>query len=143
MKTVEKRSAGGVAYRDNERALEVALISTAREQRWQLPKGLIDPGETARDAAVREVREEAGIECEIVNEIEKIDYWYIERHSGEPERIHKTVFFFLMKYVSGDVADHDHEVHEARWFPIDEAVETLAFQSEKQILVMAKSMVSR
>jgi NADH pyrophosphatase NudC (nudix superfamily) len=63
--------------------------------------------------------------------------------SGERVRFHKFVHFYLMKYVSGDVADHDHEVSESRWVKIDDAIKMLAFKSEKETVEKAKILLSR
>jgi 8-oxo-dGTP pyrophosphatase MutT (NUDIX family) len=140
METVHRVSAGGVAYRVIDDRTEVALIKTASEGRWQLQKGLIDPGETPEGAAVREVREEAGITCEIVQSLEVIEYWFVAAFDGGPKkRYHKKVHFFLMEFFRGDVADHDHEVVEARWVEIGKAATLLAFDSEKKIVEMANS----
>lgn len=139
METVHQVSAGGVAYRLREDSIDVALIRTASEGRWQLPKGIIDPGETPASAALREVREEAGIACEIIEPLEVIEYWFAAAYDGGPKkRYHKKVHFFLMKFLSGDVADHDHEVVEARWVEIAEAEEMLAFDSEKNQVKMTR-----
>ncbi|MGH9947605.1 MAG: NUDIX hydrolase [Pyrinomonadaceae bacterium] len=134
MQTCEKISAGGVAYRMNGTEIEIALIKTSSEGRWQLPKGIIDPGETAEIAALREVREEAGIDCELLQPIDVIDYWFVDRHGVEPIKTHKFVHFFLMKYLSGNVADHDDEVVEARWSTPAEAAAMLEFEVERKIV---------
>jgi 8-oxo-dGTP diphosphatase len=142
MKTQERISAGGVAFRNDGEKTEIALIRTSKEGRWQLPKGIIDPGETPEQAALREVREEAGIDCEISEKVDSIDYWYVDRWRGEPVRVHKYVHFFLMKYASGDIADHDHEVDEVCWAGLDRAVDLLAFPAEKTVASKAKAMLS-
>lgn len=139
METRKQVSAGGAAFREIDGKFEVALVLMIPEMRWQLPKGIIDPGETPEQAALREVREEAGIECELIEPIETIEYWFVDSRSGTPIRIHKFVHFYLMRYVSGDVADHDHEVAEARWFRVDEAISTLAFDSEKSVVILGKA----
>lgn len=131
---VIQTSAGGVAYRTNENGIEIAIIQMLPELRWQLPKGIIDPGETPEIAALREVREEAGIECEMIAPIEKIEYWFSADREGVWTRIHKFVHFFLMEYRSGDVADHDHEVAEARWVTPEKALSMLAFASEREVM---------
>jgi 8-oxo-dGTP pyrophosphatase MutT (NUDIX family) len=139
--TVDQVSAGGVAFRRSGGRVEVVICNIMPERRWQLPKGLIDEGETVETAAVREVREEAGVDAEIVATLDKIEYWFIAHHTGERARYHKRVHFFLMNYLSGDVADHDHEVAEARWVPIDEAVEMLSFKSEREIVEAARRII--
>ena len=141
MKTRERVSAGGVAFRVSRGTTEIAIIRSARESRWQLPKGIIDPGETEEQAAIREVLEEAGIGCELLEKIGSVDYWYVDRWGSEPVRVHKYVHFHLMKYVSGDIADHDHEVDEVRWVLLEEAIGLLAFPAEKQIVQKARQMI--
>lgn len=139
METIHQVSAGGVAVRIVDERIEVALIKTASEGRWQLPKGLIDAGETPEIAALREVREEAGIACEIVEKLDVIEYWFSAAYGdGPPKRYHKQVHFFLMKFIDGDVADHDGEVLEARWVEINKADMMLSFDSERKIVVLAK-----
>ncbi|HEY0429624.1 MAG TPA: NUDIX hydrolase [Pyrinomonadaceae bacterium] len=140
--TVEQVSAGGVAFRQIDSNYEIALIAVAPSNRWQLPKGLVDEGETPEIAALREVREEAGIEADLVEKIETIEYWYVGDRRGERVRFHKFVHFFLMKYRAGDVADHDHEVLEARWVRLEEAVRMLAFKGEKDVARKASGLIA-
>ena len=141
--TLEQVSAGGVAFRMNEGKAEIAIVAMKPSRRWQLPKGIIDAGETEQQAALREVREEAGIECELVEKIETIEYWYVGDQKGGRVRYHKFVHFFLLKYLSGDVEDHDNEIDEARFVSIDEAVEMLAFKSEKETVKKAQSLIEK
>lgn len=137
VRTETQTSAGGAALRKTPQGLEVALISVGDPPRWQLPKGLVDPGETPEVAAVREVREEAGIDVSLSQLIDRVEYWYLSKHGNERIRYHKFVNFYLMRYESGEVSYHDKEVHEARWFPVDEAVRALAFRSEQGIVSKA------
>jgi ADP-ribose pyrophosphatase YjhB (NUDIX family) len=125
-------SAGGVAFRQRDGQIEVAIIQV--DDRWQLPKGLVDKGEAHETAALRE---EAGLETELLGLIDKVEYWYYSTRRGQRVRYHKLVYFYLLRYVSGDVSDHDQEVSEARWVGIDEAVEMLSFKSEKDIVQKA------
>jgi 8-oxo-dGTP pyrophosphatase MutT (NUDIX family) len=141
--TLEQISAGGVAFRLNDAQIEVAICAVKPSRRWQIPKGLIDAGERDEEAALREVREEAGIECELLEKIETVEYWYFAQHKGERVRYHKFVHFFLLRYLSGDTANHDHEIAEARFVPIGEAVEMLAFKSEKDVVKKAKDLIEK
>ena len=135
-------SAGGAAFRSpRPRVVEVALISVGDPPRWQLPKGLVDRGEVPEITAVREVREETGIDADVIEKIETVEYWYQSAASGQKVRYHKFVHFFLMRYLSGDVANHDHEVNEARWIEISEALGMIAFKSERGVLEKALSRI--
>ena len=142
VRTETQISAGGAVFRPGATGPEIALISVGKPARWQLPKGIIDKGERPEDAAVREVREEAGIDARIERLIEKVEYWYQAKEAGGRIRYHKFVYFFSMTYIGGDVADHDHEVNEARWFPAGEAVATLTFRSEREIVEKAVALAA-
>jgi 8-oxo-dGTP diphosphatase len=132
-------SSGGVAFRRNADAtIDVALILVGQRARWQLPKGTIESGEAPEAAALREVREETGLSTEIIEPLAVIEYWYVGDHSGRRTRFHKKVHFYLMRYLSGDVSDHDHEVLDARWMSIEEAIEKLAFKNERLVVKKAR-----
>jgi 8-oxo-dGTP pyrophosphatase MutT (NUDIX family) len=88
------------------------------------------------------VREETGIEGELLAPIETIEYWYVARGRGGRVRYHKFVQFFLFKDCSGDVSAHDHEVLEARWVRLPDAREMLAFPSERRVVEQAESMIA-
>ncbi|MCC9137286.1 NUDIX hydrolase [Pontibacter silvestris] len=139
---LEQVSAGGVAYRVGVSGIEVALISVGPQARWQLPKGLVDSGETPEVTAVREVREEAGIETDIIKKLETIEYWYIGNRGKQRVRFHKLVHFFLLRYMSGHTDQHDHEVNEARWVTTKEAKKMLAFKGERQVLEKAEKLIN-
>jgi 8-oxo-dGTP pyrophosphatase MutT (NUDIX family) len=141
IQTLEQVSAGGAAFRLSNSGYEIAIISVNPSRRWQLPKGLIDEGETPEIAALREVREEAGIETELLSKIETIEYWYVGDSRGERVRFHKSVHFFLLKYIEGNVENHDFEVAEARWVKAEEALKMLAFKSEREIVEMAIKLI--
>jgi 8-oxo-dGTP pyrophosphatase MutT (NUDIX family) len=141
--TLEQVSAGGVVYRTNDSAAEIVIVEMVPEMRWQLPKGIIDEGETIEQAALREVREESGIEAKLIAPIEMIEYWFFADRDGKRTRFHKFVHFFLMRFISGEVDDHDDEVAEARWVPIDEALRMLEFKSEREVVEKASAMIDK
>lgn len=141
VRQLEQVSAGGVVFRESGRIAEIAIVQMVPEMRWQLPKGIIDPGETIEAAALREVREESGIEAELIAPIDTIEYWFFADRDGERRRYHKFVHFFLMRYKAGDVGDHDDEVAESRWVTIDEALRLLEFKSERGVVGKASAMI--
>jgi 8-oxo-dGTP pyrophosphatase MutT (NUDIX family) len=134
-------SAGGVVFRGEKAGSEVVLVSVG-QNRWQLPKGLVEPGERAEAAAVREAREEAGVDSEVVQHIETIEYWYAGLEGGERVRFHKRVHFYLLRYLSGDTTSHDWEVNEARWVPIADAATQLTFDSERRVTERARELIA-
>ncbi len=135
-------SAGGVVYRRQGDQIEIALISVGPAPRWQLPKGMVMDGEGQEDAARREVREEAGLETEIVAPLDRVEYWFYATSRGRRVRIHKFVHFYLMRYRDGDVNDHDHEVNEARWVEIEHAQAMLAFDSDRKLVARAQELIA-
>lgn len=141
--TMDQISAGGVAFRRMGSEPEIVIVSMKPKLRWQLPKGIVDPGESPEVTAVREVREEAGIETERLGLIETIEYWYRSVKNGKPVRFHKFVHFYFMEYRSGDVVNHDHEVEEARWVSFEEALELLEFKSERDVVEKARQMIEK
>jgi 8-oxo-dGTP pyrophosphatase MutT (NUDIX family) len=100
-----------------------------------LPKGHLDGDETPEQAARREVGEEAGVTADLVDELGDVIYRYERRG----RRIAKTVRFFLFQYVSGSVDDHDHEIEEARWMPLEQAARELTYAGEREMVARALS----
>ncbi|HEX8747973.1 MAG TPA: NUDIX hydrolase [Pyrinomonadaceae bacterium] len=139
--TKEQVSAGGVVFRTRAGKLYVALISVGEQARWQLPKGIVEKNEPHEAAAMREVREETGLETEMVAPIDTVEYWYFSGSGEKRVRFHKFVHFFLLRYKSGRTTEHDSEVNEARWIEILKAEEMLAFASEKSIIARARQMI--
>jgi 8-oxo-dGTP pyrophosphatase MutT (NUDIX family) len=128
---VRERSAGGVLVREDR---VVVIVPTRRASDGSkvlaLPKGHIDPGESALQAAVREVREETGIVGEPVRELGEARYWY--RRDGQT--IPKSVSFYLFTYVEGHTDDHDDEVEEARWIALKDAQSELSHAAEREMV---------
>lgn len=143
LSTLDQRSAGGVVFRQGADTFEVVLISVGSPPRWQLPKGIVDPGETPEVTALREVQEEAGVEASLLEPLEPVEYWYVGHRGKQRVRFHKFVYFYLMEYRSGQLDDHDHEVNEARWVAIDEAQKMLAFKGERQAVAQAADYLAQ
>ena len=139
---VRQVSSGGVVYRRAAGGAEVAIVRVGPKRRWQLPKGIVEEGEHPEETAVREVREEAGVDARVAAPLDTIEYWYVgNERDGRRVRFHKFVHLFLLEYTSGDVGDHDYEVDEARWVPVREAAEMLAFESERKALSQAATLI--
>ena len=135
-------SAGCVVYRRSNGFVEVALIQPHDRKAWALPKGLIEPGEPAEQAAQRETREEAGLSGTIVTKIDTIKYSYMAKWEKPATRIFKIVTFYLLKFTDGDPSKHDREVDRVEWFPIDKAISTASYAQEKAILRKAKVLIA-
>lgn len=136
MKTRNEVSAGGVVYRRQGEEVQVVLASRRTrkgELAWGLPKGEIEPGEAPEAAAVREAREETGLEAEIEVPLGDIRYFYV----WEGLRVRKRVHFFLMRATGGDVSLHDDEMEDVRWFPLGEARRKAAYSGEREVLARA------
>jgi 8-oxo-dGTP pyrophosphatase MutT (NUDIX family) len=132
-------SAGGVVVRGDEVAVIVPFKPSPDGRRvLGLPKGHPEPGESLEEAAAREVREEAGVETELVEKLGDVRYWY----QRKGRKIRKTVSFFLFRYLSGDVADHDHEIEEASWMPLEQAAKELSFAGEREMVARALSRMA-
>ena len=128
-------------YRKHSDQIQIALIHV--RNRWGLPKGHVEEGERIEETALREVREETGLEGRVVKKLGDIRYAYRDKtKEGEPIRIYKRVHFYLLRYLKGDVRDHDHEVDEARWFPMDQVIKNLKFATERKMVHRALSILT-
>jgi 8-oxo-dGTP pyrophosphatase MutT (NUDIX family) len=132
---IREFSAGGVCVRRMRGRDYLAAVRVKDGSVLALPKGHIDPGETSAEAAAREVREEAGVDGALVEKLGDVRYWY--RRDGQ--RVMKNVAFFLFRYRSGSVEDHDHEVDSAEWVPLDEAPRLLSYHGERDMAEAALS----
>lgn len=104
-----------------------------------LPKGHLDGDETPEQAARREVAEETGVQADLLAELGDVRYQYDRRD----RRVDKVVRFYLFAYRSGDVADHDHEIEDARWVPLTRAARELTYPGEREMVERAVSRLSR
>jgi 8-oxo-dGTP pyrophosphatase MutT (NUDIX family) len=135
----EEFSAGGVVVDGDRVVVIVPVKRNANGQRvLGLPKGHLDGEETAEQAARREVAEEAGVQGELITDLGDVEYRYERRR----RRVAKRVRFFLYRYTSGDVADHDHEIEQARWMPLEDAVRALTYDGEREMVRRAMSYLT-
>jgi len=142
LRTSTATSAGGIVvrYESDQPWLVVGSRRRERDGRtWTLPKGTPNAGETREQTALREVREETGLEVRITGPLDSIEYWFVQ--SGT--RIHKTVHYFLMEPTGGDLASHDHEFDEVRWIGFDTAATMLTFETERDLVAKAARALTR
>jgi 8-oxo-dGTP pyrophosphatase MutT (NUDIX family) len=132
---IREFSAGGVCVRRMRGRDYVAAVRVKDGSVLALPKGHIDGEESSAEAAAREVREEAGVDGTLVKKLGDVRYWY----HRDGERVMKNVAFFLFRYRSGSVENHDHEVDSAEWVALEDAPGLLAYRGERQMAEAALS----
>jgi 8-oxo-dGTP pyrophosphatase MutT (NUDIX family) len=142
---VREQSAGGLVYRRRGTQCDVVLGGRRSGAHgpltWGIPKGHVEPGETAPDAALREVRCETGLVAEIEEPLGDVEYRFSRRGADGQERVWKRVRFFLMRLAGGRFADRDAELDAVRWFPIAAAETTVTFANERALLRRARALV--
>ena len=129
-------SAGGIVVRFVADAPQLVVGKRLRERdsvTWTLPKGTPNYGETREQTALREVREESGLDVRIVRPFDDIEYNFVQGRT----RIHKTVHYYLMVPTGGDLGRHDHEFNEVRWIGFEEAASLLTFETERALVARA------
>jgi 8-oxo-dGTP pyrophosphatase MutT (NUDIX family) len=137
LRTARATSAGGVVYRAVGDRDEVAVVHRRSPPLWALPKGTPDAGETLEETALRETREETGLEVVIEQPIRSIRYFFVRGST----RFHKTVHFFLMRPVGGSTDAHDAEFDEVRWVELHEALAILSHATERSVLEEAAELI--
>lgn len=129
-------SAGGIVVREADEGPSLVIGMRRRDRdavTWTLPKGTPNPGETVEETAIREVGEETGLEVRIVGPLDSIEYTFVQKGT----RVHKTVHYFLMEPIGGDLSRHDHEFERVRWVTFAEAPELLTFATERALVAAA------
>jgi 8-oxo-dGTP pyrophosphatase MutT (NUDIX family) len=140
LRTTTATSAGGIVIRYEGEDPYLVVGSRRRERdivTWTLPKGTPNAGETREQTAIREVGEETGLEVRITGPLDSIEYFFVQRGL----RIHKTVHYFLMEPIGGDLARHDHEFESVRWISFPEAQHTLTFETERALVARAAAAI--
>jgi len=138
LRSARATSAGGVVHRTEGGRVEIVLVRRRLPPLWALPKGTPDAGETLAETAIRETREETGLQVEIEEPISAISYFFVHGRT----RFHKTVHFFLMHPIGGRLEDHDHEFDEVRWVQIDEALRVMTHATERGVVQRVAEILS-
>jgi 8-oxo-dGTP pyrophosphatase MutT (NUDIX family) len=137
LRTARATSAGGVVHRSFEGGRQVALVHRRAPILWALPKGTPDSGETIEETALRETREETGLEVEIEAPLRSIRYFFVRGTT----RFHKTVHFFLMRPIGGSLDAHDAEFDEVRWMDLPEALAVMSHATERSVVEEAAALI--
>ncbi len=130
-------SAGGIVYKKEKEKIFVLLCQHSQHHGWGFPKGLIGDkkeGESKEATAIREVEEETGAKGEILNGLKPVSFWYV----FEGEKVKKTVYYYLMKFLGGDITNHDNEMENVEWIEKEKVLEKLTFKADKEAFGEAK-----
>lgn len=135
-------SAGGIIYKTEKNKILILIAQHSQHLGWVFPKGLIGDrndikDEKKEDTAIREVKEETGADAIIEAELKPITYWYM----WEGEKKKKTVYYFVMKYIGGDITKHDHEMSDVKWVDIQTVDQELAYKGDKQVFKEAVPII--
>jgi 8-oxo-dGTP pyrophosphatase MutT (NUDIX family) len=133
-------SAGGIVVKKEKDQNLILVCQHSQHHGWVFPKGLIGDkvkDENKEDTAIREVEEETGVKGKIIKTLTPVEYWYV----FEDEKIKKTVYYFLMDFVSGDITNHDEEMENVEWLPEDEVVTRLTYPSDKKVWQEAEKLI--
>ncbi len=141
-------SAGGVVYKNQKSKIKnqkdqilILLAQHSQHHGWVFPKGLIGDhveGDNKEETALREVKEETGAEGKIVKTLTPVTYWFV----FEKDKIKKTVYYFLMEYVGGDITKHDNEMENVEWLSIEKVEERLTYKSDKKVWLEARELLA-
>lgn len=133
-------SAGGVVYKRDGEKLYILLGQHSAHHGWVFPKGLIGDnikGESKENTALREVAEETGAEGKIIASLKPVQFWY----QFDGQKIKKTVYYFVMEYIGGDITRHDHEMEQVEWLPTEDVTNRLTYKSDKVVWQEAQKLI--
>ena len=133
-------SAGGLVYKKENEEIFILVSQHSQHHGWVFPKGLIGDhveGEDKMETALREVKEETGAEGKITRALNPITYWFVM----DQEKVRKTVYYYIMEYVGGDITKHDHEMEKVEWLPVNKVGERLTYKSDKIVWNEAKALI--
>lgn len=133
-------SAGGVIYKKENDKVWIIVAKHSFHHGWVFPKGLIGDhieNESKEETAIREVEEETGVKGKIIKELTPVTFWY----EWEGEKRKKTIYYFLMEYLYGDIAKHDFEMEEVEWLSKDEVLKRLTYESDKKVFQEAEKLI--
>lgn len=134
-------SAGGVVYKKEGNKIYILVSQHSQHHGWVFPKGLIGDnikGEKKEDTAVREVKEETGIDAKIITPLKPVTYWYV----FDGQKIKKTVYYYIMEFMGGNFSERDHEMENVEWLSIDHVQERLTYKSDKEVWREAEKIIS-
>lgn len=138
----EEFSAGGIVFKKEGNKILILISQHSGHHGWVFPKGHVGDtikGETAKEAALREVKEETGIDGKILQPLSLVDYWYVFKS----EKRHKTVQYFLMEYKSGKIEDHGWEMEQVAWLPVVEVENRLTYAGDKKVWMDARKKIEK
>lgn len=138
LRNARATSAGGVVYRIRDGEIEIVLVRRISPPLWALPKGTPDAGETLAETALRETREETGLDVALEDDVGAIRYFFVRGST----RFNKTVHFYLMRPIGGSTDAHDSEFDEVRWFPLDEALALMTHRTEREVVERARQRLA-
>lgn len=133
-------SAGGIVFKHEDHKLMILVAQHSGHHGWVFPKGFIGDkieGESKEATAIREVEEETGVQGKILEPVTPITYWY----QMEDEKHQKTVYYFIMEDIGGDITKHDWEMENVEWLPLNEVEDRLTYDSDKKVWIEARQKI--
>ncbi|OGH21419.1 MAG: hypothetical protein A2958_01335 [Candidatus Levybacteria bacterium RIFCSPLOWO2_01_FULL_38_13] len=133
-------SAGGIVYKKSKDKIFILVAQHSGHHGWVFPKGVIGDHkkkESKEETAIREVKEETGINGKIIKALQPVTYWY----NFQGQKIKKTVYYFLMEHGSGDTKEHDWEMQNVEWIPLEKVEERLTYKSDRQVWQNARKLI--